>query len=182
MGAIYKNFSTNSGSELDRLFHMQFKDCAAAIGKMDTIKKAEVAAQIQPILDSLYAQADRYGNPDYPKDEQISPDIFIYIMGKIKRWETILYWLYEIDIMMEETKLDEMIREAERRLEEHDYNDFDRIRYKEVINEEGKVVKQRTVVKASEDLAALYAERNARGNHTDEIIDMAKSLARRFFK
>lgn len=183
MPAIYKNFATNNGAEIERIFSMQFKDCAQYIAKMDTLKKADIAAQIQPVLDSLYAQTDRYGNPDYPLEDQIGPDIFIYIMGKIKRWETILYWLYEIDIMMEETKLDQLIREAESRLEENNYNlDMTRIRVKEVENPDtGKIQKKRVVVNAMEDLSTLYRERAARGNHTEEIMDLAKSLTSKYF-
>lgn len=150
MGAIYKNFSINTGTEVERLFNMSFKDCAMYISKMDTIMKAEIAAQIKTILDSLYLQTDRYGNPDYSKDEQIGPDIFVFIMSKIKHWETILYWLFEIDILMEETKIDQLIREAEERLNKNNNSkDLTRIRVKEIEDPEtGILQKKRITVNA----------------------------------
>jgi len=182
MGAIYKNYTTTSGDELDRLFNKSFKDCAEFISQMDTLKKAEVAANIQPILLSLYDMVDKYGNPDYPRDEQIGPDVFIFIMSKIKRWETILYWLYEIDIMMEETSLDTLIHEAEERIAATTDPDATRIRVKDVQLEIGLTVKKRVTVSVREDLNTLLAERASRGNHTEEIMSMAKSLANKYFK
>lgn len=182
MPAIYKNYVLNEQDEIDRLFHMQFKDCAITISKMDSMKKAVIASKIQPKLDCLYATTERYGNPDYPKDEQIGPAEFTYIMGMIKRWETIIYWLYEIDILMEETKLDELIREAEQRLEKNNWNpELKRIRVKPVVID-GKKCKERVTVNAREDLATLYAERHARGNHTEDIMDLAKQLSNKYFK
>lgn len=181
-GAIYKSFVTTD-SELDRLFALPFKECAKKISTMDTMKKADTAAQIQPILDNLYAQVDRYGNPNYSRDEQIGPEMFIHLMSKIKRWETLLYWLYEIDIMMEETELDKLIEEAHKRYEAVDYDDnATRIRYKPIETEDGKIKKQRTVVNVREDLTTLIREREARGNHTEEIMNQAKQLANKYFK
>lgn len=186
MSAIYKNFQTSTGSELERLFAMGFKDCAQYISKMDTMKKADVAAQIQPVLESLYAQTDRYGNPDYPLEDQIGPDIFIYVMGKIKRWETILYWLYEIDILMNESELDRMIQAAERKLEANDYEDFlvgkvIEAPRKRPDPKKSEMVKKTVYVSGKEQLYDMYAEREARGNHTEEIMDAAKDLAAKYF-
>ncbi|MEG1636099.1 MAG: hypothetical protein RR324_01170 [Cellulosilyticaceae bacterium] len=179
MGAIYKNFPTSKDSEIEALFSKPFKDCAKYIASMDTMKKADMAAQIQPVLDHLYFEVNKYGNKNYDRDEQISPDAYIYIMGKIKRWETIIYWLYEIDIMMEETNLDKLIHEAENRLAANGNDSkLSRIRVRDVYNEElGITQKQRVTVNAKEDLNTLYMERMARGNHTEEIMEMAKNLS-----
>lgn len=194
MSAIYKNFNTNNGTEVERIFNMQFKDCAMYIGKMDTMRKAQVAAEIRPIIDSLYMQADRYGNSDYPLEDQIGPDMFIHIMSKIKRWETVLYWLYEIDILMGETELDRMVATAEKKLEAIDW-DLDAVKTVVVPNTEGIVGKSGKVTKTVKRTVNLYQEYKElkykqidRGNHTEEIIQQsdimaqAAALAKRYFK
>lgn len=188
MSAIYKNFQTDANNEVERIFAMPFKDCALYISKMDTMKKADIAAQIQPILTGLYLQADRYGNPNYGRDEQIGPDIFNHIMGRIKRWETVLYWLYEIDILMEETELDEQVRAAEKKMEALEW-DQEAIHKRVVPNVEGlvspksgKVTKNITIqVTYSDEYTELVKQRERRGNHTNDIMSMASSLASKYF-
>jgi hypothetical protein len=145
---------------------------------MDTIKKAEVAAEIKPILEGIYLQVDTYGNSNFERDEQIGPDLFIMLMGKIKRWETILYWLYEIDILMGETELDRMIADAEKRYEENNYDDnATRIRYKDIEDETGKMKKTRVKVNIKDELHELKCKELERGIHTEEIMAQADALA-----
>ena len=194
MSAIYKNYTKESGKEVDRLFQLPFKECAIYIGNMDTMKKAEVAAEIQPILDSLYATADRYGNKDYPIEDQIGPDMFVHIMGRIKRWETIIYWLFEMDILMGETELDKQVRAAEKKMEEIDWNQH-LTKVKILPNVEGIVGKSGKVTKTikvettyAKEYRDLVDKREARGVHTDAIIEEANlmaeaaTLAKRFFR
>ena len=181
MSAIYKNFVTQPENELDRLFAMTFKDCAFHISKMDTFKKAEMASKVQIILDSLYQQASKYGDSNLPREEQIGPDIFQYVMQRIKHWEQIMYWLYEIDILMEETKLDASIREAEKRWFEFDYDiEAERIRVKEIVDNSGIKQKKRVKVSIKDDLQELLDTRSDRGQHTQEIMDLAKELTAKF--
>lgn len=174
--AIYKNFATQGKSELDRVMAMSFKFCIETIHKMDTYKKADMAAQIQPILDGLYIQTDRYGNKNFDREDQIGPDIFIYIMGKIKRYENVLYWLYEIDILMGETDIDKLIEEAEERIAATGCET--RIRIKK--DEKGKG--HRVVVRADEDLATLKADKAAMSCNMETILDQAKVLAAKYFQ
>ena len=179
MGAIYKNFSSSQNStEAERLYNMTFKGSIEMIKRMDTIKKAQITGEIQPILEELYAQADTYGNDDIEPSERINTELFMVIMGKIKKWETLLYWLFEMDILMCETSLDKLIAEAEERLREHDDKDFKRIRIKEC--EDGK--KHRVEVSAYEDLSTLYAEKQANQSHMNEIVNMANELTNKYFK
>lgn len=179
MGAIYKNFiSSQNITEAERLYNMTFKGSIEAIKGMDTIKKAQIAGEIQPILEELYAQANTYGNTDIEPAERINAETFMAVMGKIKKWETLLYWLFEIDILLCETTLDKLISEAEERLREHGGKDFKRIRIKECAD--GK--KHRVEVSAYEDLATLYAEKQANQTHMDEIVDMANELTNKYFK
>ena len=184
MGAIYKTI-TNEHDPLERLFTLSFKECAKKISQMDTIEKAEIAAQVQPKLDALYLQADKYGNPDYPREEQIGPEIFMHIMSQIKRWETIIYWLYEIDILMGETELDRLIQEAEHRLD----NELAQqqiaagkevTRFKFIADSDG--VKHRTKINVQEELKELQTQKINRGIHTDEIMSQAAALTKKYFK
>jgi hypothetical protein len=174
--AIYKNFSTQANTELDRLMGFSFKKCIETIHDMDTFKKADIAAQIQPTLDSLYIQTERYGNPDYDLEDQIGPDIFLYIMSKIKRYENVLYWLYEIDILMGETDIDRLIAEAEERIAATGCDT--RIRMKK--GEDGK--RHKVVVNAKEDLATLRADKASMQCNTDDILAQAKLMAAKYFK
>jgi len=183
MKAIYKNFATNSENELERLYALSFKNCALTISKMDTFKKAETASKVQTILDNLYQQASRYGDSDLPREEQIGPDIFQYIMQRIKHWEQIMYWLYEIDILMEETNLDASIREAEKRWSESGCDiEAERIRVKEVVDDSGVKQKKRVKVNVKDDLQELLSAKSDRGQHTQEIMDLAKELTAKFNK
>lgn len=175
MGAIYKNFDIKGETEVERLLGMSFKGSIEMIHKMDTFKKADMAAQIRPMIDELYLQCDRYGNSELPRDEQINVEMFMYLMGKIKRYETILYWLYEIDILIGDTELDRMIKEAEDRIANSD----DELRYRLRMGEDGK--RHRVVVNVEEDLKDLYKQKEEQAPKTNEILDMAAALTAKYF-
>ena len=188
MAAIYKNYILNKNSEIETLFHQSFTECAKSITSMDTLKKADIAAQIEPILTNLYETANKFGNPNFSRDEQISPDVFNLVMGKIKRWETILYWLYEIDILMQETDLDQIIAAEEKRLAEHDGfgpcvtpRQIMRPR-KKPDPTKSELVKDTIFISTQDNLNELYAQRNARGCNTDAIMAMAAELTIKYHK
>jgi hypothetical protein len=159
------------------------------------MRKAEMAAEIQPILDQLYATADRYGNPDYPLEDQIGPELFMNIMTKIKRWETIIYWLFEIDIMMGETELDKQVKAAEAKMEKIGW-DMKKTHLKVVPNVNGEVsaksgkVTKNLIIETTygKEYLDLIEARENRGLHTEEIIESANlmaeaaSLTKRFFR
>lgn len=117
--AIYKNFGQlNKGSEAERLYNLSFDACIEEIHRMDTHVKAEIAFEVKGILTELYGNANRYGNPNLSGDEQIPYAVFMNIMGKIKRYEIVLGWLYEIDKAMDIMILNEKIAEAQEKLDE----------------------------------------------------------------
>lgn len=117
--AIYKNFGQlNKNSEADRLYNLSFDACIEEIHRMDTHVKAEIAHEVKCILAELYNNANRYGNSDLSRDEQIPYGVFMNVMGKIKRYEIILGWLYEIDKAMDLVILNEKIAEAQAQLDE----------------------------------------------------------------
>ena len=100
------------------LYEMKFHDAARVITRMDSMRKAVISSDVQQYLNSLYENANRFGNENFPLDEQPSMAQFRGIIGKIKHWETIMYWLYEIDILMEAKDLAELALEAEYEIEE----------------------------------------------------------------
>lgn len=117
--SIFKNFGQlNKASEAERLYNLSFDACMAEIHAMDTHVKAEIAFEVKDILQTLYTTANRYGNPDLSRDEQISYAVFMNVMSKIKRYEIVLGWLYEIDKAMDLAALDDKIKEAEEKLDE----------------------------------------------------------------
>lgn len=145
------------------LYALKFQDAAKVITRMDTMQKALVSSQAQEYIDSLYSHANRFGNVDYPLDEQPSAAQFRGIMGKIKHWETIMYWLLEIDVMMEAAELERLAEEAERELDEY-LHDIRMI--------SAKGVKQRSdIIKKAENTKA----------NTDEIMSLAAELAGKYF-
>lgn len=149
--------------DAEKLYKMKFQHTARIISKMDTMQKAKIAAEIQPTLDSLYEMANRYGNPDYEADERIGPAQFQSVMGKIKHWETLLYWLYEIDIMIEEAEIEKLVREAKEEL--------------------AKVKHSKTPLKAKmEENYEMQLQRKREVQaHTDEIMELASSLTAKYF-
>lgn len=95
------------------LYEMKFQDAAKVIARMDTFQKAYISTQAQDVIDCLYEYANRFGNDDYEACDQPSISQFRGIMGKIKHWETIMYWLLEVDVMMEADELAKLAVEAE---------------------------------------------------------------------
>lgn len=127
--SIYKNFGQlNKESRAEELYNMPFDYCMNEIHRMDTHVKADIAFEVKDILKELYAAANRYGNPDLTRDEQLPYSAFLNVMSKIKRYEIVLGWLYEIDKAMDLVELDEKIKIAEEKLneaiEQHDKDAF----------------------------------------------------------
>lgn len=148
----------------EMLYKMRFQDTAFVIAKMDTMKKAEIAGEIQPILESLYMKVNAYGNDDVPYEDQPSAAQFMACMTKIKHWETILYWLYEIDIMMGETKVQRLAEKAAQLLAAYERG--------EISIDEMKRHK----------LKEMWQEGAMKQCHTDEIVQQAASLARKYYR
>lgn len=182
MPAIYKNFTLDKCSESEKLYGKSFVDCAREISTLDTFKKAELAAEVQEKLSTLYENANTYDNKDYAMEDRVNASEYMNIMSRIKRWELILYWLFEIDILMQETPLDQIIKDAEHKLEEVNYNPHAvRVRIKPVVDmETGITRRQKVEVNIKDEYESLLAERDARGYHTDEIIAQAKLLAQKY--
>ena len=148
----------------ETLYSLQYADAAKLVHRMDTMQKARIAAEIQPILDSLYAYVNRFGNPDYPADDQPSVALFQAGMSKIKHWETILYWLYEIDIMYDEAMLVEAIEAAEKEVAATSTDEPDTAVISRLVT-----LKKEKEVKIGD------------GAHTDEIMNFAAQLCRKYF-
>lgn len=148
------------------LYEMKFQDAAKVIAKMDTMQKAYVASQAQEYLDCLYANANRFGNPDYPIEEQPSIAQFRGIMGKIKHWETIMFWLLEIDIMMQADDLALLAYEAEQEIEK--LKQYEAYAPEKVAKE---VAKREKVINKAMNTQA----------HTIEIMNQAAQLTAMFF-
>lgn len=161
-GVTGSAFDVN-GVDAEMLYKMQYADAATVVRKMDTMKKAEVVSEIQPILDSLYAYVHRYGNPDYPAEDQPSVAAFQAGMTKIKHWETLLYWLYEIDIMYDEAMLAEAIEEASQEVACTTRPDSAAVSRLDTLNKKKEVTM-------------------GEGAHTDEIMSFAAQLCGKYFK
>jgi hypothetical protein len=84
------------------------------------------------------------------------------IMGKIKHWETILYWLYEIDIMLENADLKTLALQAELDLEAY--------------NAGLKPMTDKALDKAQ----AAVQHAKDRVAHTSEILDLALNLTKKY--
>jgi hypothetical protein len=151
-----------SSYDANRLYRMRFQDTAFIIAKMDTMQKANVAAQIQPVLDSLYATANKWGNEEVEPEDQPTAAQYMGIMGKIKHWETILYWLYEIDIMLENADLKTLALQAELDLEHYKLGI-------KGMTESARDKAQATIQKAQDRVA-----------HTSEILDLTLNLTRKY--
>lgn len=149
----------------ETLYKLQYADAANMVRKMDTMQKAEIAAEIHPILDSLYAYVNRFGNPDYPAEDQPSVALFQAGMSKIKHWETILYWLYEIDIMYDEAMLLEAIQEAEAE-----------VAVSKVMDTDSAAISRLDTLKKKKEVQI------GEGAHTDEIMSFAAQLCGKYFK
>lgn len=149
----------------ETLYKLQYADAANLVRRMDTMQKAVIAAEVQPILDSLYVYVNRFGNPDYPAEDQPSVALFQAGMSKIKHWETILYWLYEIDIMYDEAMLEEAIREAEKEAAASVFVESDSA----AISHLDTLKKKKEVMIGD-------------GAHTDEIMSFAAQLCGKYFK
>lgn len=147
----------------EMLYKLQYGDAADMIRKMDTMKKAEVVAEIQPILDSLYAYVHRYGNPDYPAEDQPSVALFQAGMTKIKHWETLLYWLYEIDVLYDESVLADSIREAQEEVACSYKPDSASISRLDTLNKKQAITM-------------------GKGAQTEEIMSFASQLCNKYFK
>lgn len=151
--------------DAETLYKLQYADAANMVRKMDTMQKAKIAAEIQPILDSLYAYVNRFGNPDYPAEDQPSVALFQAGMTKIKHWETILYWLYEIDIMYDEAMLLEAIQEAEAE-----------VAVSKVMDSDSAAISHLDTLKKKKEVQI------GEGAHTDEIMSFAAQLCGKYFK
>jgi len=144
------------------LYDMKFQDAAKVITRMDTMMKAYMSTEAQGHLDCLYEYANRFGNDDYEACDQPSISQFRGIMGKIKHWETIMYWLLEIDVLFESVDLQRMAEEAER--------DIEASKNGTVLMNAGAVKKaEKAILKAS-----VHVPR------TQEIIDQAAMLTAMF--
>ena len=176
MPAIYKNFQTKASTKSERIYAMSFQNCIEYIRKMDTMEKAEVAAEINVTLGELYAQVDTYGNDDYPAEDRIDTAMFVHIMGVIKKWETMLYWLYEIDILMGEDEIARKLETARQRMEEVNW-DLESCSVRLIPGEDGKKHKQ-LVNDAKYYMELQMQQKEA---HTDEIMSMAQDLCKKFF-
>lgn len=162
--SIYKNFGQlNKESKAEELYNLAFDSCMKEIHRMDTHIKADVAFEVKDILHALYASANRYGNPELSRDEQLSYSAFMNVMSKIKRYEIILGWLYEIDKAMDLAMLDDKIKEAEAKLDE-------------AIEQQDKNAFTRT----SKTLLKLKEEKS-NGGTPQEIVSRAQELMNRYW-
>jgi len=100
------------------LYKLKFSDAAQKIREMDTHQKAAIVFEINLITKSLYNIANRYGNDQYKRDEQITSKQFEEIIRKIKHWETLLYWLFEIDVLMEKHTPDHLAELANEQIQQ----------------------------------------------------------------
>lgn len=180
MGAIYKNFQTKASTKSETVYNMSFKNCIEYIRKMDTMTKAEVSAEINVTLKELYLQADRYGNEDLEACDRIDTAMFVHIMGVIKKWETLLYWLFEIDILMGEDEISRKLQAAEERMNEVDW-DTESYSVRFVKGEDGK--NHKALVNDNNYYMDLVAQKYDKSNqaHTDDIISMAEDLCKKYF-
>lgn len=141
----------------EELYKLQFKECADVIKRMDMYTKARISAEINKTLEYQYEAVSVYGQPGIPLAEQMSPKTFELFMSKIKHYETILYWLYEIDIMMNESELDDLIKEAEE-LQAKVSAASTELQIKEVESAKRKVTKkQKDIYKTSSDAMDIMA-------------------------
>ena len=100
------------------IYAMKFPDAAKTIARMDTMRKAYISSEAQSVIDSLYEFANRFGNEDYEACDQPSIAQFRATLGKIKHWEIIMFWLYEIDILMSDHELAKLAAQAEQDLKD----------------------------------------------------------------
>ena len=183
---IYKDFPLENETEARRLYRLGFKDCANTISLKDTEEKAQIASEIQTILDSLYTYVQKYGTEGCFAKDKMEPATFAFVLKKIERWETVLYWIYEVDMLMGETEIDRLIRKAER-LFQAGGADAALVRFKieeVVVREEGgglKIKKQRVPVNIAEELQELRATKESKGRHTEDIVAMAANLTKKFY-
>jgi len=147
------------------LYEMKFPVAAKVIAQMDTMQKAFISCQAQEHIDCLYEQANRFGNEDYEASEQPTMSQFRGIMGKIKHWEIIIYWLLEIDIMMEAQNLAELAVQAEAEIIA-------------AMTGDGQIWMAQNELKKREK---LIEQSKACTPHTTEIMNRAADLTAMFF-
>lgn len=156
----------NKNSKAEQLVNMSFDTSKILIHKMDIHEKAKVAKEIDEITLHLYEAANDYGQfdrvPGVPFPiPRMSTENYMAIMGKIKRYESLLNDLYEVNEMLEQEHILEKLRKAEDELVNCSYNE------------------DRKYWLAKIDSYRLDFEASA--CHTDAILDFAAALTGKFF-
>ncbi len=97
----------------EQLFEMSFSQAASVITQLTTQQKVIISSEINSRLDFLYNFVQRYGEKGVSRDEEVREVHFIGAVGRIKRWETLLYWLFEMDLQVNASIIAQMIADAE---------------------------------------------------------------------
>jgi len=155
------------------LYEMKFQDAAKVIARMDTMMKAYVSTQAQEYIDCLYAHANRFGNEDYEACDQPTIAQFRGIMGKIKHWETIMYWLLEVDVMMEAEELAKLAMEAENEIMDAMVGNRPGITTKQLKRAENVISKSKACVPRTQEIINQAAALTAMFYH-DQWKEMTK--------
>ena len=102
---------------LEKLFGMEYKVAYKRIKGMQVGIRLEWAKEVEDtILPNLYKATELYYDKPFPKEDEIimKPKEFIQLMNRIKHWEQLIEWFYEVELgwlfrMIEEE--DETVRE-----------------------------------------------------------------------
>lgn len=80
---------------VDELLKLPFNNAQKTVAQFSMKKRIDVLEEMNKLRTHYYSQLNRYGE-GIPKDEQISPNEFRSILGKIKHIEIVQNWLYGI--------------------------------------------------------------------------------------
>lgn len=79
----------------DELLKLPFKEAQKAIGFFSMEKRIKMLDELTTRKSHYYNQTAKFGE-GIPKDEQLSPEAFRSLLGKIKHVEIVQNWLYGI--------------------------------------------------------------------------------------
>lgn len=81
---------------LEKLITSSFEMAKSTIDQMTLVKRIELLDELQTYRSHLYSMCDRYGNPDYSREDQPTAKEFRVLMGRIKHLEILQNWLFGI--------------------------------------------------------------------------------------
>lgn len=84
------------GLTFDDILTSNFTNAKEAIDQMTISKRIDMLEELHTYRDALYESVGNYGAEGIPRDEQLSPNDFRVLIGRIKHVEILMNMLYGI--------------------------------------------------------------------------------------